>query len=536
MYKILVSDSLAKEGLEVFKQVSQEFQVDVKVGLKPEELKAIIGEYDALAVRSATKVTDALMAEAKKMKVIGRAGIGVDNVDVPAATKRGIVVMNTPEGNVVTTAEHTIAMMMALTRKIPQATASMKAGKWDKKSFEGREVFNKTLGLVGLGNIGKVVADRARGLRMKVIAFDPFIDQHGAAKVGAELVTLEELYRRADYITVHTPMNEETKNLISDNAFELMKKNVFILNCARGGIIDEAALLRALDGGKVAGAALDVFVEEPPKAGDKLVAHDKVILTPHLGASTEEAQVNVSIAVAEQIIEFLRSGSARNAVNLPRVAQADLDVIGPYMTLAERAGSFVAQLYGGQISGQGDLQSVQIEYDGEIAEYNTGPLTSAVVKAVLGHQLGDTINYVNAPLVAKERGIRVLEQKSLSAKDYASSVTVRMQGAKDTSEVTVTLFAKGDARIVRINKMACEVLPEGYILILQNRDKPGVVGHVGSILGKANINIARMGLGRNRDTGEAMQALNLDNPVPAEVLEQIGKSDNMLSAKLVRLG
>jgi len=527
MNKILVSDQLAKEGLEVLAQV-KDISVDIKVGLKPAELQKIIGDYDALLVRSATKVDATLLAAAKKLKIVGRAGIGIDNVDVAAATKHGVVVMNTPEGNVITTAEHTLAMLMALTRKIPQATASMKNGKWEKKAFEGREIFNKTLGVIGLGNIGKIVADRARGMRMKVIAADPFMDAAACARLGAELVSLDELFRRSDYITVHTPLNDETRGIIGDRAFDLMKPGVFIINCARGGIVDEAALIRALDGGKVAGAAFDVFTEEPTPPAHHLVKHEKVICTPHLGASTEEAQVNVSIAVAEQVIEFLKGGVARNAVNLPRVSTQDLEVVGPYMTLVERAGSFVSQLH------DQELCAIEIIYEGEIAEHNTAPLTAAVLKAVLSQQI-EAVNYVNASLVAKERHIQVTEQKSLHAQDYASTITVRLRGQREVNEVCATLFGKSVPRFVRLNGMDCEVAPEGYLLVLRNKDLPGVVGFVGSILGSHGINIARMGLGRDRQSGDALQALNLDIQCSPQILEQLAHFENMISVKQVHL-
>ncbi len=528
-YKVLVSDSLAKEGVEVFRN-APDVEVDVKTGLKPEELKAIIGEYDGLAIRSATTVTPEILEAATKLKVIGRAGIGVDNVDVPAASGKGVVVMNTPGGNTTTTAEHTIAMMMSLARWIPQATASTKGGKWEKKKFMGSELFNKTLGVVGLGNIGAIVADRGRGLKMRVIAFDPFVTPEKGQAMGIEIVSLEELWKRSDFITVHTPLTDKTRSLVNKDAFARMKKGVRIINCARGGIVDEGDLYDAIKEGKVAGAALDVFVQEPVPADHPLLSLDEVIVTPHLGASTDEAQVNVSIAIAEQIVEFLTTGGIRNSVNVPSVSPDQLPVLQPYMTLAERMGAFQSQLV------QGNVKKITIEYAGDVVDVGVQPITVAATKGFFAPIVED-VNYVNAPVVARDRGIEVAESKLSKAEDFASTITLRTTTDKGEHVIVGALFGKNDVRIVRIDDFLVEAFPQGTILLLENKDVPGVIGNVGSALAESSVNIVQMYVGRNPSApGEALSVLNVENPLAEVDIEKLKKLPNILSVRQVVLG
>src|SRR5262245_20788739 len=511
--KILVTDSLAPEGLAVFQNASG-FEVDVKIGLKADELKKICSDYDGWVIRSGTKITSELIEAAKKLKVIGRAGVGYENIDADAATKRGIVVMNTPGGNNVTTGEHTIAVMMALARHIPQAVASVKSGKWDRNKFVGVELCNKTIGVVGLGNVGRIVAERAAGLRMKVIGYDPFIAADNVARMGVEPGTLEDIFTKSDFITVHVPLTPETQGMINKAAFAKMKTGVRIINCARGGIVDEQDLADAIKQGKVAGAALDVYVDEPPKADHPLVKLDQVITTPHLGASTDEAQLNVAIAVAEQMVDFLTNGVVRYAVNVPSVSPELLEVLRPYLTLGEKLGSLHSQMAGAL------PKEVQIEYRGDVTQYNVAPLTLAVLKGLLTPVMESAVNYVNAPLVAKERGIKVVESKSEWAGDFASSIIVKAKNGKENLEIEGAMFGAKHPRIVRVNDFYLEAVPEGYILILQNKDVPGVVGTVGTILGKSGINIAGMELGRTQRGGKAISFTHVDEMVGKKALDE----------------
>ena len=526
--KILVTDSLAPEGLAVFQNATG-FEVDVKLGLKPDELKKICGDYDGWVIRSGTKITAELIEAAKKLKVIGRAGVGYENIDADAATKRGIVVMNTPGGNNVTTGEHTIAVMMALARHIPQAVASVKSGKWDRNKFVGVELCNKTIGVIGLGNVGRIVAERAAGLRMKVIGYDPFIAADNVARMGVEPGTLEDIFTRSDFITVHVPLTPETQGMINKAAFAKMKTGVRIINCARGGIVDEQDLANAIKQGKVAGAALDVYVNEPPKADHPLVKLDQVITTPHLGASTDEAQLNVAIAVAEQMVDFLTNGVVRYAVNVPSVSPELLEVLRPYLTLGEKLGSLHSQM-GGALP-----KEVQIEYRGDVTQYNVAPLTLAVLKGLLTPVMESAVNYVNAPLVAKERGIKVVESKSEWAGDFASSIIVKAKNGKENLEIEGAMFGAKHPRIVRVNDFYLEAVPEGYILILQNKDVPGVVGTVGTILGKNGINIAGMELGRTQKGGKAISFTHVDDMVSKKALDELRALPQIVSATLVKL-
>jgi D-3-phosphoglycerate dehydrogenase len=526
--KILVTDSLAPEGLEVFKNADG-FEVDVKIGLKPDELKKICGDYDGWVIRSGTKITAELIDAAKKLKVIGRAGVGYENIDADAATKRGIVVMNTPGGNNVTTGEHTVALMMALARHIPQAVASLKSGKWDRNKFVGVELCNKTIGVVGLGNVGRIVAERAAGLRMKVIGYDPFIAAENIARMGVEPGTLEDIFTKSDFISVHVPLTQETQSLINNAAFEKMKKGVRIINCARGGIVDEHDLAEAIKAGKVAGAALDVYVDEPPSAEDPLLQLDQVITTPHLGASTDEAQLNVAIAVAEQMVEFLSQGVVRYAVNVPSVSPELLAVLRPYLTLGEKIGSLLTQI-GGSLP-----EEVQVEYRGDVTQFNVAPLTVAVLKGLLSPVLESAVNYVNAPMMAKERGLKILESKGEEAGDFASSIVVKARDGKEHLEIEGAMFGAKHPRIVRFNNFYLEAVPEGYILVLQNNDVPGVVGAVGTILGNNGINIAGMELGRGEKGGHAISFTHVDEAVSKKALDELRALPQIVSATLVKL-
>jgi D-3-phosphoglycerate dehydrogenase len=526
--KILVTDSLAPQGLEVFKRADG-FEVDVRLGLKPEELKKIVPAYDGWVIRSGTKVTADLIEAATNLKVIGRAGVGFENVDVDAASKKGVVVMNTPGGNNVTTGEHTISLMMALARHIPQAVASLKSGQWKREKFVGVELCNKTLGVIGLGNVGRIVAERAAGLRMKVIGYDPFISSENIARMGVEPAGLEEIFTKSDFITVHVPLTPETQGLINRQAFAKMKPGVRIINCARGGIVDEKDLAEAIRAGTVAGAALDVYVDEPPPPDHPLLQLDQVITTPHLGASTDEAQLNVAIAVAEQMVEFLSQGVVRYAVNVPSVSPELLEVLRPYLTLAEKLGSLHVQMAGSL------PKEVHVDYRGDVTQYNVAPLTLAVLKGLLTPVMESGVNYVNAPLVAKQRGIQIIESKGDRAGDFASSITVRGQAKKQDLEVEGAIFGSKHPRIVRVNSFYLEAVPEGYILILHNKDVPGVVGTVGTLLGKNGINIAGMELGRSEKGGNAISFIHVDDGVSKKALAELRALPQIVSAELVKL-
>lgn len=525
--KVLVSDKLSDKGVEILRSAG--LTVDVKTKLTKEELLKEITEYDGLVIRSATKVTAEVINAAKNLKVIGRAGSGLDNVDLQAATKRGIVVMNTPGGNTVTTAEHAIAMTLALARMIPQATASTKAGKWEKNKYMGVELYNKTLGIIGIGQIGSYVAKLARGLMMNIVAFDPYLSQENAKKMGIELVDIKELYRRADIITIHSPLTNETKYLINKSTIKELKDGVIIVNCARGGIINEDDLYEALKSGKIAGAALDVFEKEPADPANPLLTLENFICTPHLGASTTEAQENVALAVAEQIADYLVRGVIRHAVNIPSVPQEILPKIQPYLTLAEKLGSCQSQIY------KGGLEKVTIEYRGEAATFPTAPITIALLKGLLSPILEDTVNYVNAPIIAKERGIEVEEVKNVDAGDFSNQISIKVKTGGREGRASGAVFSNKDARITEINGFSVEVIPEGYMLILSNNDKPGVIGSIGTLLGDNNINIARMQFGREAAGGKAISVIGIDSPVSAELLNRIKGLPNVLSVEQIRL-
>lgn len=511
--KVLVSDNLGEIGIKMF-QEEDGIDVDVNTGLSPEELKGIIGDYDGLVIRSATKVTEDLLKAATQIKVIGRAGIGLDNVDIPAATKRGIVVMNTPGGNVVTTAEHTIAMMLSLTRNIPRGTFTLKEGQWEKKKLQGKEIFNKKLGIIGFGKIGSIVADRARGLKMKVMVHDPNVTPEQIEKAGFQSVSIEQLYREADYITVHVPKLESTTGLLNKAAFDQMKDGVMVINCARGGIVDENDLNDALNSGKIAGAALDVFETEPPGLSP-LFEHNRVICTPHLGASTKEAQTNVAVAVAEQIIDFLKNGTILNAVNVPSVAGELLARLGPFLTLADRMGSLQAQI------AKGPIKEVVIEYNGDFQDLELTPVSTSILKGLLTAAVKDDVNFVNAHIIAKERGIRVTESTSTDAEHFINLITVRVITTEMTSTVSGTIYGKSDPRVVKINNFGLELIPEGHLALIFNLDKPGAIGSIGTTLGKNSINISRMQVGQDEDGVNNIIFLKTDTPIPNNVLKEL---------------
>lgn len=527
MKRVLVSDAMAPEVAEILGNAPG-IKVDVKTGMKPDELKAVIKDYDALIVRSSTKVTAEIIEAAARLSAVGRAGAGVDNIDIPAASKRGIVVMNTPGGNTVTTAEHAIAMMVSLARKIPQATASMKAGLWEKSKFMGNEYCNKTLGIIGLGRVGAVVADRAMGLKMNVIAHDPFISPEVAEQMGVKLVSLDELYAHSDFITVHSPLSQETKNLVNADAFAKMKQGVFLIHCARGGIVNEKALYDALKSGKVAGAAIDVFEEEPTHNMD-LIGLPNVICTPHLGASTDEAQTNVAIAIAHQIAAYFATGEIKGAVNFPSVSADVMAVIRPFLDLAEKLGTFQAQLL------TGALQEVTIEYSGELLNHNVVPITVSLIKGLLEPILTETVNFINAPVIARERGIRIIEVKSSETKDYTNMIDLTVKTSKEISRTAGAVFGKNDLRIVRVNEFSVEIVPEGYMLAVSNEDTPGVIGNLGTTLGGNKVNIARLHLSRDAQARKALVVLNTDSPVASDVLDKLRKLPHVVSVTPIKM-
>ncbi|MCS6950169.1 MAG: phosphoglycerate dehydrogenase [bacterium] len=530
MARILVSDPVAEAGIEVLRQAGE---VDVRTGLPREELVRIIGEYDALVVRSETKVTAEVIEAARRLRIIGRAGVGVDNIDVAAATQRGIIVVNSPEGNTIAAAEHTIALMMAMARNIPQADRSLRAGEWKRSKFVGTEVYRKTLGIIGLGKIGREVARRAKGLGMNVVAYDPFTPTEVAERIGVKLTDLNSLLAQSDFVTIHTPLNEQTRHLINAERIALMKDGARLINCARGGIVDEGALAEALRSGKLAGAAVDVFSKEPPPPDNPLIALENCVVTPHLGASTEEAQVNVAVDVAEQIVSVLRGGPARSAVNLPPIDPEMLQRIAPYLLLAEKIGKLHTQL------ARAPIVQVQVTYSPEFADLPTDILTRAVVTGLLQPVLSEPVNPVNALLIAQSRGIHVtqsLQQRPEPHELYPSAITVRAHASDgEKHEVTGTVFGKNDARIVTVDGFRVDVIPQGIMLFTQHTDKPGIIGRVGTLLGSRNVNIAGMHLGREKVGGRALMVLMVDDPIDASLLAEIRALDGMETAQLVEL-
>ncbi len=530
LMKILVSDPLGKAGMDELRKESS-FQVDEKADLKPEELKKVIGDYDAIIIRSGTKLTKDILESAGKLRVIGRAGVGVDNVHLETATARGIIVMNTPEGNTISTAEHTFSMLMALARNIPQAYASMKQGEWKRTKFQGAELNGKTLGVIGFGRIGREVSKRAAAFNMRVVIFDPFVTADSVKDYPVEYMNLKALLAEADFITVHTPLTPETKYILNKETLQLCKTGVKIVNCARGGIIEEAALAEAVQSGKVGGVALDVFEQEPPPADHPLLKFPQVIVTPHLGAATVEAQENVAIDVVKQVIDALHERAIKNAVNLPNLDPETLRVLKPWINLAEKIGKLYAQLF------SGGIQLVTVRYGGELARYNLKALTLALVKGLLTPMCGATVNFVNAPALAKERGMTVNEVLSTQKEDFTNYIEIEVKDGKNVNSILGALFGEQYPRIVRINEFFVEMEPSGMALFIQNEDMPGVVGTLGKILGDNKINIAEMSLGRIKKGAKnlAMTVINTDSEIPASVLAEIKKFSPILDAKAVQL-
>ena len=524
--RVLVSDSVAKNGVDYLRQHAE---VDVKTGMKPEELLRVIPEYDALVVRSETKVTAQVIEAGTRLRVIGRAGVGVDNIDVPAATRRGIVVVNAPTGNNVAAAEHTIALMLSVARHVPQACASVKSGVWQRSKFTGVELRGKTLGIVGLGKIGTEVARRAQGLEMRVIAYDPYLSLEHAQRLGVEAVQLDGLLERADFVTFHVPMTTQTRGMIGIEQLRRMKPTARLVNCARGGIVDENALLEALDQGLIAGAALDVFTQEPLPADHPLLRHEKLVLTPHLGGSTVEAQEGVALDVAEQVVAVLSGQPARYAVNAPVILPEAMAVLGPYMELASMLGSMATQL------AEGQLQSVEVTYAGEIAELDTAPLKAMVIKGLLQPVLDEEINLVNAPVIARSRGLSVTERKTGQVQNYQNLVSIQLDAARSSRVVAGTVLS-GQPHLVQVDKYWVDVaLASGQMIFSYHRDRPGMIGHVGTLLGAANVNISFMAVGRLAPKGEALMVIGVDEPVEPDLVERLLAVPDIHAIRTVRV-
>jgi D-3-phosphoglycerate dehydrogenase len=521
MPKVLIADALSPRAVEIFR--ARGVEADVAVGLKPGELTRRLLGYDGLAVRSATKVTADLLAAADSLKIVGRAGIGVDNIDVPAATERGIVVMNTPYGNAITAAEHAVAMMFALARQIPAADRSTQAGKWEKSRFMGVELTGKTLGIIGCGNIGAIVADRAHGLKMRVVAYDPFLSPERAIELGVERLSLDELFARADFITLHTPLTDATRNIIDGAAIAKMKRGVRIINCARGGLVVEADLAQALDEGHIAGAAVDVFVDEPA-VENPLFGHDNLVATPHLGAATAEAQENVALQIAEQMADFLLTGAVSNAVNMPSLTAEEAARLKPYLTLAEQLGSFAGQLT------ETGIAAVAIEYEGAVAELNTKPLTATILTALLAPQLA-AINIVNAPLICRQRDIRVSETTRADAGDYQNLLRVTVTTERRKRSVAGTVFVGNKPRLVNVEGIALEAELGRHVLFVRNCDKPGFIGALGNTLAAAEVNIATFHLGRIAPGEDAIALIEVDQPLTTNLIDSVRRLPNVIQAK-----
>ncbi|MGZ4163456.1 MAG: phosphoglycerate dehydrogenase [Tumebacillaceae bacterium] len=526
-FRVLVSDPSSEQGLGALLQ-SPDVEVDIRTDLEPDELQAIIGEYDGLLVRSQTKVTADLIRAGKKLRAIGRAGVGVDNIDVPAATRHGIIVVNAPDGNTISTCEHTFAMLMAMARKIPQAHGTLKAGTWDRKSFVGVELRGKTLGILGFGRIGTEVAKRAKAFGMEVLAYDPFLTRERAEACDVRMCSVDEIVRGSDFITVHTPLIKETKHLLSREQFALMRDGVRILNCARGGIIDEKALLEALENGKVAAAALDVFEEEPP-LGNPLLDHPHVVVTPHLGASTVEAQLNVAIDVARELLHILQDQPFVNAVNLPSLSGDAMKALAPHLTLAEKIGVLAASL------AEGSLRKIEVTYTGDVANQQTDPLTRSLLKGLLSYHHGEEVNYVNAPFLADQNRIQVEEIKSTRHPVYANLLQVRVVTESDSVTVAGTSMRDLGPRIVQVGDFKVDLEPQGTLLFAENIDRPGMIGKVGTVLGSHDINIGSMKVGRQATAGLALMVLAIDKAPDNAVLEALEQLEGLQKVKDVTL-
>lgn len=527
MYKVLLCDKLSEEGIRILEEA--QIEVDCKFGIDKNELKEIIKDYDAIIVRSQTKVDAEIIEEAKKLKFIGRAGVGVDNIDVEKATKKGIIVMNAPGANTISTCEHTFALLLSLARKIPSANNSLKNREWNRSKFRGVELYDKTLGIIGLGRIGKEVAKRAISFGMRVLAYDPFISLEVAESIGVKLVELEELLKKSDFVTIHAPLTEETKNLITFEKLEMMKETAFIINCARGGIINEEDLYKALKERKIAGAALDVFSEEPP-FNSPLLTLDNIVVTPHLGATTFEAQVNVAKEIATCIRDALLGKAIRNAVNYIQVDPEVYRVLKPYMELTQSMGKFISQLI------EGRTNSIKLSYHGEIASLKVDPLSMSFMRGYLSQILEEEeVNLVNALQIAKERGIKVEQVKNPQEEEYVNLVKAEIITDKQKRLLEGTLFSNKEPRFVRLDDFHIEITPSTYMLVIFNWDKPGVVGMLGTLLGKGNINIAGMSLGRRAPQDVALTVLNIDSLAPLEILREIKNTPNVIFVKLVKL-
>lgn len=526
--KVLISDKVDPQCVEVL-QKNAGIEVDVRTGMDADELKAVIGDYEGLIVRSSTKVTEDILEAAEKLRVIGRAGAGVDNIDVEAATRRGVVVMNTPGGNSVSTAEHSFAMMIALARNIPQAAASVRAHKWERSNYTGMELRGKTLGVLGLGKVGREVAARGAAFGMKVLGYDPFVSPERAESYGAQLSELDALYSAADIVTFHLPMNDQTRHILDDEALAKCRDGVLIVNCARGGIVDEGALLRSLESGKVAGAAIDVYETGEPPTSWELMDHERVICTPHLGASTREAQANVALQVADQVADLLMDRVIRNAVNVPSVEPEVYQKMQPFLDLGERLGRIQAQLLDGQ------LERVTVEYRGDVNEYPTSPLTAAVLRGLVDTISDEPVNFVNAPFFMQERGVRVDELRSSEHEDFANLITVICQTSTRQRTLSGSLFGKREPRLVRLDEYTFDALPEGHMLFYVNQDRPGIIGQIGTVMGNHDINIAQMSCGRHEIGGGALTILKVDSEIPQDVINQLLKQDYIAWARQVSL-
>ena len=526
--RVLVSDPISQDGLDILGS-RPGITVTVKTDHRPEELLAAIKDYDALVVRSQTQVTAEVIAAAPRLRVIARAGVGVDNIDVRAATQRGIVVVNSPEGNTMAAAEHTIALMLALSRNLPAASASLRRGEWARSKLVGVEVYHKTLGVVGLGKIGTEVVRRAQALGMKVLGYDPFITREHAERLGVEVMELAELLPRCDYLTLHVPLNKDTRGIIGAKQLALAKDRIRIINVARGGLVDELALAEAIKAGKVAGAAIDVFEKEPPPPDHPLLALDQVLATPHLGASTEEAQIKVAVDVCEQVVDILGGGQARTAVNVTPLRPDMLSRLDPYLLLGEKLGRFASGL------AEGRPVEVEAVYSGEVAELEVSAITRALLKGLLSRAMEESVNMVNAMFLAEQRGLTVKESRSSAPEDYNDLVTVRLRTEQGQVEVAGTLFGKRELRIVRLDEYRVDVVPEGYVLVAPHTDMPGIIGQVGTILGNNDVNIATMQLGRKTARGPAVMLLGLDNPVPGPALDQIRAVTGIRKVTVVEL-
>lgn len=528
-FKVLICDGMAAEGLAVFEKY-QNFEVDLNKGISRDDVLAKIVDADAVVVRSATRIDQEMISVGKNLKVIARAGVGLDNVDLPAATQRGIVVMNTPSGNTISAAEQAFALMLAVLRNLPQADARMREGGWDRNKFTGHEAYGKTLGLIGLGRIGREVAKRAQSFEMRTIGCDPFLSKEIADAEGIELVDLETVLAESDIVSLHTPINDDTRGMINKDSIAKMKKGAFLVNAARGPLIVDEDLAEALKAGHLAGAALDVFHKEPPE-NCPLIGLPNVITTPHLGASTEEAQINVAVQIAEQIIDALEDREVRNAANMPRVDPEVRRILGPYIQLGDRLGQFAAQLLEGK-----SLQKIEVHYMGELTQRDCAPITTGVLRGVFSDLMLESVNYVNAPVLAKDQGVKIETATSTDDSGFTNLIKVVLRSGDQTISVAGTIFEGQQLpRIVEINNYQLEAIPEGSMLVIRNKDIPGVVGLVGSEMAKQNINIAAMALGTNPEQPDAMAIINVNQPVPAEALNALKQSENILNARAIHI-